>query len=90
MGRIGTFQGTSKLGTTTFDPPPGLQALLQNDLNSTLRVSPLASRARPDLLPSLSQRLCVRQAQHSQVSAGEDALRAARLARHGQVGDEGC
>ncbi|KAM0755963.1 hypothetical protein T439DRAFT_295975 [Meredithblackwellia eburnea MCA 4105] len=33
LGRIGTFKGVSKLGTTIYDPPPGLLTLLKDDVN---------------------------------------------------------
>ncbi|KAK4699740.1 DNA polymerase zeta, partial [Phenoliferia sp. Uapishka_3] len=32
MGRIGTYKGTTKLGTTSYDPPPGLLSLMKDDL----------------------------------------------------------
>ncbi|KAI5480032.1 hypothetical protein MNV49_001997 [Pseudohyphozyma bogoriensis] len=33
LGRIGTFKGTSKLGTTMYDPDPGLVNLLKDEVN---------------------------------------------------------
>lgn len=69
IGRIGTFKGTSKLGTTTYDPPLGLLSLTRDKLNSKplgrVRLQSLIHR-----IPSLAERHGVRARVGPQVAPG--------------------